>query len=69
MVPLSNRVKLHSSPEEKIMVERHRTWFYRLAGQVFAQSVTFKIPLTAPKAREVLRKTVGVPAELWGRAI
>jgi len=51
------------------MVERHRTWFYRLAGQVFAQSVTFKIPLTAPKAREVLRKTVGVPAELWGRAI
>jgi hypothetical protein len=51
------------------MVVRHRTWFYRLTGQLFAQPITFKIPLTAPKVREVLRKTVGVPVELWGRAL
>jgi hypothetical protein len=50
------------------MIVRRRTWFYRLAGQRFAHAITFKNPLTAPKVREVLRQTVGIPLELWGRA-
>lgn len=49
------------------MIVRRRTWFYRLAGQQFAHAITFKVPLTAAKVREVLGKTVGIPMELWGR--
>ena len=51
---------------EKIMIAHRRTWFYRLAGERFAHAITFKVPLTAAKAREALRKAVGkAPAELW----
>ena len=50
------------------MIVRRRTWFYRLAGQRFAHAITFKNPLTAPKARDALSRTVGIPLELWGRA-
>lgn len=50
------------------MIVRRRTWFYRLAGQPFAKAVTFDIPLTATRAREVLRRSVGLPIELWGRS-
>lgn len=50
------------------MIIRRRTWFYRLAGQRFAQVVTFRIPLTATKVKEVLRQSVGMPIELWGRS-
>lgn len=58
----------NSNHEEHIMIVRRRTWFYRLAGQRFAHAITFKVPLTAAKVREVLAKTVGIPMELWGRA-
>jgi hypothetical protein len=54
--------------EEQIMIVRRRTWFYRLAGQSFAQSITFKNAVTAPMVREALRRTVGAPLEIWGRA-
>lgn len=57
----------NSNHEEHIMIVRRRTWFYRLAGQQFAHAITFKVPLTAAKVREVLGKTVGIPMELWGR--
>lgn len=50
------------------MIVRRRTWFYRLAGQRFAHAVTFKMPLTATKVKEILRQTVGSPVELWGRS-
>lgn len=50
------------------MIVRRRTWFYRLAGQKFAHVITFKIPVTAAKVRDELRKTIGVPLELWGRS-
>jgi hypothetical protein len=51
---------------EKIMIAHRRTWFYRLAGERFAHAITFKVPLTAAKVREALRKAVGqAPAELW----
>jgi hypothetical protein len=50
------------------MIIRRRTWFYRLAGQRFAQAITFKIPLTATKVKEALSRTVGIPVELWGRS-
>ena len=49
------------------MVVRRCTWFYRLSGQTFAQPVTFEKPVTAGIAKELLRRTVGVPVELWGR--
>jgi hypothetical protein len=50
------------------MIVRRRTWFYRLAGQRFAHAITFKIPLTATKVKEALRRSVGMPIELWGRS-
>jgi hypothetical protein len=49
------------------MVVRRCTWFYRLSGQMFAQPVTFEKPVTAGIAMAILRRTVGVPVELWGR--
>lgn len=50
------------------MIVRRRTWFYRLAGQHFAHAVTFRSPVTALKVKEALRRTVGIPIELWGRS-
>jgi hypothetical protein len=52
---------------EEIMVVRRRTWFYRLAGQMYAQLVSFDRPLTTSGARMALRHSVGNPLELWGR--
>ena len=49
------------------MIIRRRTWFYRLAGQRFAQAVTFTNPVPASRVREALCRTVGVPLEIWGR--
>jgi hypothetical protein len=49
------------------MIARRRTWLYRLAGQRHVHSVTFKNPLTAGKAKEFLRNSVGEPLELWDR--
>jgi hypothetical protein len=53
---------------EKIMLVRRRTWFYRLAGQHFAHPITFRTPITAAKVKEALRRTIGIPIELWGRS-
>ena len=49
------------------MVVRRRTWLYRLAGQMYAQPVSFDRPLTSSGARIALRRAVGNPLELWGR--
>ena len=49
------------------MITRRRTWSYRLAGQTFAQAISFPKPVTASMAREYLRRSVGVPLDLWGR--
>lgn len=50
------------------MIVQRRTWLYRLAGQRFVQSISFERPVTASKVREVLRRTVGIPLEIWGRS-
>lgn len=47
------------------MVVRRRNWLYRLRGQMFAQPVTFEKPVTMSGAVAILRRTVGVPVELW----
>lgn len=49
------------------MVVRRRTWFYRLAGQMYAKQVSFDRPLTSLSARMALRRSVGIPLELWPR--
>ena len=49
------------------MVVRRRTWFYRLAGQMYAQLISFDRPLTSSSARAELRRSVGNPLELWAR--
>ena len=49
------------------MIVKRRTWLYRLAGQAYAQLVSFDEPVTASKAREELRRSVGDPLDLWGR--
>ena len=41
------------------MIVKRRTWLYRLTGQAFAQLISFNEPVTAHKAREVLRRSVG----------
>lgn len=48
------------------MIVHRRTWFYRLAGQPFAHTISFKMPLTAQQAKEALRRTFSAaPIELW----
>ncbi len=49
------------------MIVKRRTWLYRLTGQAFAHLVSFKEPVTASRAREFLRSSVGDPIDLWGR--
>lgn len=50
------------------MIVRRRIWLYRLEGQTFAQLVSFKTPVTASIARDMLRRTVGRPLELWAQS-
>lgn len=50
------------------MIIRRRIWMYRLAGQAFAQAISFDHPVTAAKVRDVLRRSVGSPVDLWGRS-
>lgn len=50
------------------MIVRRRTWLYRLAGQSFAQVISFEQPVTASKVRDVLRRSVGNPLDIWGRS-
>jgi len=54
--------------KERIMLVRRRTWYYRLAGQMYAQLISFDRPLTSSSARMALRRSVGNPLELWGRS-
>lgn len=49
------------------MIVRRRNWLYRLAGHAFVQSIAFNKAVTAAKVREVLRKTVGDPQEIWAK--
>jgi hypothetical protein len=51
------------------MIVRRRTWLYRLAGQRYAQTVSFNVQVTASRARAFLRHSVGDPLELWGRSV
>ncbi|MDD5248779.1 MAG: hypothetical protein PHY45_07330 [Rhodocyclaceae bacterium] len=50
------------------MIVRRRTWLYRLAGQKSVQTVSFAKPVTTARARDLIRRTVGIPVELWGRS-
>ena len=50
------------------MIVWRRTWLYRLAGQRFAQCISFKRPVTASMARIALGRSVGMPLELWGQS-
>jgi hypothetical protein len=48
------------------MIAHRRTWFYRLAGQSFAQPISFKVPVTAQMVRDTLHRMFGPrPFELW----
>lgn len=49
------------------MIVRRRTWLYRLEGQSFAEVISFEQPVTASQARDILRKSVGFPVDLWAR--
>ena len=49
------------------MIVRRRFWLYRMSGQQLIQSISFDSPVTAAKVRDALRRTVGIPIELWGR--
>jgi hypothetical protein len=49
------------------MIVHRRIWSYRLATQLCAQLIRFDKPVTASTARNVLRRSVGNPLELWGR--
>lgn len=55
--------------QRQIMIVRRRTWLYRLHGERDIRSVAFKVPLTASQAKEALRRSVGMPEELWARSV
>ena len=61
------RGRMAGQTREQVMVVRRRTWFYRLAGQMYAQLVSFDRPVTSSRARMALQHSVGKPLELWGR--
>jgi hypothetical protein len=50
------------------LIVRRRTWLYRLPGQRYPQVISFKDKVTATSARNLLRRTVGDPLELWARS-
>lgn len=47
------------------MIARRRTWLNRPAGKRFEQCISFEHPVTASKVRDALRRSVGIPVELW----
>ena len=49
------------------MIVRRRNWLYRLSGQSFVHPISFDKAVTIAKVREVLRKTVGDPQEIWAK--
>ena len=51
------------------MIVRRRNWLYRLSGQAFVHTISFDKAVTVAKVREVLRKTVGNPLEIWAKDI
>lgn len=52
--------------KEVAMICHRRTWFYRLAGQDFAQKLSFRLPLTEQRVRELLHRRYGPqPIEVW----
>jgi hypothetical protein len=65
---VSNATVAKGYAEEDTMIVQRRTWLYRLAGQQFVQSISFERPVTASKVKEVLRRSVGIPQEIWGRS-
>jgi len=51
------------------VIVRRRTWLYRLAGQRYAQTVSFNNRVTASRVRVFLRHSVGDPLEVWARSV
>jgi hypothetical protein len=50
------------------MIAHRRTWSFRLAGQDFAQTISFKNPVTAHQVWDELKQRFGSrPLELWSR--
>lgn len=50
------------------MIVRRRTWLYRMAGEPLAKVISFDRPVTASMVKDALRRSVGIPRELWGRS-
>lgn len=50
------------------MIVRRRTWMYRMAGQRFVHSISFKCAVTALQVKAALKRFGGVPQEIWGRS-
>lgn len=50
------------------MMVRRRTWLYRLAGQCFAQTISFADRVSAAVVRRHLRSTVSDPLQLRARS-
>jgi hypothetical protein len=51
------------------MLVRRRTWLYQLPGEREIHSISFKTPLTLAQVKVALQRTVGSPAEIWGRSV
>jgi len=51
------------------MIIRRRTWLYQLPGEREVHSISFKTPLTLAQVKVQLHRTVGRPAEIWGRTL
>jgi hypothetical protein len=55
----------HEHNEETLMIAKRRTWLYRMTGQRFVHTITFKRAVTASVVRQALAKIAGGPLELW----
>lgn len=50
------------------MIAHRRHWYYRIAGQSYAQPISFKASISARQVKELVKRMFGVdPVEVWGR--
>lgn len=50
------------------MIAHRRHWYYRIAGQSYAQPISFATSISARQVKDLLKRMLGVDTvEVWSR--
>ena len=50
------------------MIAHRRHWYYRIAGQSYAQPISFKFSMSTRQVKDLLRRMLDVDlVEVWAR--